>query len=57
MGTITGTGRFSFKELLGFRSFFEDPVRLGNRTYRAWGPRIWQENGKLNNPDNGNPLF
>ena len=25
-------------------------VRRKNRTYRARGPKIWQENGKLNNP-------
>jgi hypothetical protein len=31
------TGAFDFKKLLGFTSFFKDPVRLGNRTYRAWG--------------------
>ena len=28
---------FNFKKLLGFTSFFKDPVRLANRTYRAWG--------------------
>ena len=27
---------FNFKNLLDFTSFFKDPVRLGNRTYRAW---------------------
>ena len=29
-------GSFNFKELLGFTSFFKDPVRLGNQTYRTW---------------------
>ena len=31
------SGSFNFKKLLGFTSFFNDPVRLGNRTYRVWG--------------------
>ena len=28
---------FNFKKLLDFTSFLQEPVRLGNRTYRAWG--------------------
>ena len=27
---------FYYKKLLDFTSFFKEPVRLGNRTYRAW---------------------
>ena len=32
--SIVETEPFSFKQLCGFSPFFEDPVRLGNRTYR-----------------------
>ena len=31
---------FSFKKFLGFAPPFTNPVRLGNRTYRAWGSKI-----------------
>ena len=34
--TAAKTGAFSFKKLSDFMPFFHDPVRLGNRTYRAW---------------------
>ena len=28
-----------------------NPVRFGNRTYRARGLKIWLKNGKLNSPE------
>ena len=40
------SGLFSFKELLGFRSFLKDPVRLETRTYRAWGVQNWAKKPK-----------
>ena len=43
-------GPFNFKKLLDFTSFFKEPVRLGNRTYRAWGVKIRSKNGQLNGP-------
>ena len=57
MGTITGTGRFSFKELLGFRSFFQDPVRLGmqiasgrvRRKTEPTGPGVQEFGKKMEN--------
>ena len=41
---------YSFKRFLSFASLFTNPVRLGNRTYRAWGLKIWLKNRKLNSP-------
>ena len=43
-------GPFSFKGFLSFAPPFTNSVRLGNRTYRAWGSKIDQKNGKLNSP-------
>ena len=41
---------FSFKKLSDFTPVFDDSVRLGNRTYRAWFLKILLKNGKLNSP-------
>ena len=42
---------FSFKKIWDFAAFFLDPVRLGNRTYRAWGSKIGLKNRELNGSD------
>ena len=36
-------GAFSFKKLSGFTPFLDDPVRLGNRTYRVWSENQTEE--------------
>ena len=41
---MRSVGLFSFKKFSGFTPFFLDPVRLGNRTYRAWDEN-WRKKG------------
>ena len=34
--------RRTYKRFMEKYGFVEDPVRLGNRTYRAWGGKVWR---------------
>ena len=46
-----GQGHSILRNYWVLRLFLKDPVRLGNRTYRAWEVKIRLKNGQLNDPE------